>query len=29
MSKNDDCITGSSLDYLYHQTYYTLIGIDL
>ena len=29
MSRNDDYTTGSSLDYLYHQNYYKLIGIDL
>ena len=29
MSRNDDCITGNLLDFLYHQNYYKLIGIDL
>ena len=29
MSKNDDYTTGSLLNYLYHQNYYKLIGIDL
>ena len=29
MSRNDDYTTGSLLDYLYHQNYYKLIGIDL
>ena len=29
MSRNDDYITGNLLDYLYHQNYYKLIGIDL
>ena len=29
MSKNDDCIKGNLLDYLYHQKYYKFIGIDL
>ena len=29
MSKNDDYTTGNLLDYLYHQSYYKLIGIDL
>ena len=29
MSKNDNYTTGNLLDYLYHQKYYTLIGIDL
>ena len=29
MSKNDDLTTGNLLDYLYHQSYYKLIGIDL
>ena len=29
MSRNDDCTTGNLLDYLYHQNYYKLIGIDL
>ena len=29
MSKNDDYTTGNLLDYLYHQNYYNLIGIDL
>ena len=29
MSKNDDYMTGNLLDYLYHQIYYKLIGIDL
>ena len=29
MSRNDDYTTGNLLDYLYHQRYYELIGIDL
>ena len=29
MSRNDDYTTGNLLDYLYHQSYYKLIGIDL
>ena len=29
MSGNDDNTTGSLLDYLYHQKYYKLVGIDL
>ena len=29
MSRNDDCMTGNLLDFLYHQNYYKLIGIDL
>ena len=29
MSRNDDCTTGNLLDYLYHQNYYKLIGIDI
>ena len=29
MSKNDDSTTGILLDYLYHQKFYRLIGIDL
>ena len=29
MSRNDDYTTGILLDYLYHQKYYKLIGIDL
>ena len=29
MSKNGDYTTGNLLDYLYHQNYYKLIGIDL
>ena len=29
MSRNDDHTTGHLLDYLYHQKYYKLIGIDL
>ena len=29
MSKNSDYTIGSLLDYLYHQNYYKLIGIDL
>ena len=28
MSKNDDYTTGNLLDYLYHQKYYQLIGIE-
>ena len=29
MSRNDDYTAGNLLDYLYHQNYYKLIGIDL
>ena len=29
MSKNDDCTTANLLDYLYHQSCYKRIGIDL
>ena len=29
MSKNYGYTTGNLLDYLYHQSYYKLIGIDL
>ena len=29
MSRNDDYTTGNLLDYLYHQNYYQVIGIDL
>ena len=29
MSRNNDYTTGNLLDYLYHQKYYKLIGIDL
>ena len=29
MSRNNDYTTGNLLDYLYHQNYYKLIGIDL
>ena len=29
MSRNDDYTTRNLLDYLYHQNYYKLIGIDL
>ena len=29
MSKNDDYITGKLLDFLQHQNYYKLIGVDL
>ena len=29
MSRNNDYTTGYLLDYLYHQKYYKLIGIDL
>ena len=29
MSRNDDYTTGNVLDYLYHQKFYKLIGIDL
>ena len=29
MLKNDDSTTGILLDYLYHQKFYRLIGIDL
>ena len=29
MTRNDDYTTGNLLDYLYHQKYYKLIGIDL
>ena len=28
MSRNDAYTTGNLLDYLYHQNYYKLIGID-
>ena len=28
MSSNDDHTTGNLLDYLYHQKYYKLIGVD-
>ena len=28
MSRKDDYKTGHLLDYLYHQNYYKLIGID-
>ena len=28
MLRNDDCTRGNLLDYLYHQKYYKLIGID-
>ena len=29
MSRNDDYRTGNLLDFLYHQNYYKLFGIDL
>ena len=29
ISRNDDFTTGNLSDYLYHQKYYKLIGIDL
>ena len=29
MSRNDDYTTGNLLDYLYHQNYYKIIGIEL
>ena len=29
MSRNDDYTTGNLLDYLHHQNYYELVGIDL
>ena len=29
MSRNNDYTTGNILDYLHHQKYYKLIGIDL
>ena len=29
MTKNDDYTIGNLLDYLYHQNYYKVIGIDL
>ena len=29
MSKTDDCITEDSLNVLYHQKYYELVGADL
>ena len=29
MSRNNDYITRNSVDYLYHQKYYKLVGIDL
>ena len=29
MSRNNDYATGNLLDYLYHQNYYELVGIDL
>ena len=29
MSRTDDYTKGNLLDYLYHQKYYKLIGIDL
>ena len=29
MSRNDDYTTGKLLDYLYHEKYYKVIGIDL
>ena len=29
MSRNNDSTTGNLLDYLYHQNYYKLIGVDL
>ena len=29
MSRNDGCTTVNLIDYLYHQKYYKLIGLDL
>ena len=29
MSRNDEYTTGNFLNYLYHENYYKLIGIDL
>ena len=29
ISRNDDYTTGNLLDFLYHQKYYKLVGIDL
>ena len=29
MSRNDDYTTGNLLDFLYHQNYYKIIGVDL
>ena len=29
MSRNNDYARGNLLDYLYHQNYYKLIGVDL
>ena len=29
MSRNDDYTTANLLDYLYHEKYYKLIGVDL
>ena len=29
MSRKDNYTIGNSLDYLYHQKYYKLVGIDL
>ena len=29
MTRNNDSSTGKLLNYLYHQNYYKLIGIDL
>ena len=29
MSRNNDYTTGNLLDYLYHQNYYKLVGVDL
>ena len=29
MSRNDDYTTGNLLDFLYHQNYFKLTGIDL
>ena len=29
MSRNNDYTTGNLLDFLYHQNYFKLIGIDL
>ena len=29
MSRNNDSTMGNLLDYLYHQNYYKLIGVDL
>ena len=29
MSRNNDYTTGNLLDYLYHQKYYRVIGVDI